>query len=182
MPVPPIVTASALATALPAAISVPREVVNQFGKLLQQLSGNSPSNSSQAKENKTLSASPKSSLNRDSLVSVLQKQTSELQQTIDKEIREALNKNGIPVNQAINFNLDSSGRIQVVGEHPQKEVIEKSLASRPELKEQMGRLSGLTTLMQASQKKGQATPPNSSNQQVGFQFRLTPSSSEIVAL
>lgn len=177
MPVPPIVTASALATALPAAISVPREVVNQFGKLLQQLSGNSPSSSSQAKENNNLSASAassKSSLNRDSLLSVLQKQTSQLQQTIDKEIREALNKNGIPVNQVINFNLDSYGRIQVVGEHPQKEVIEKSLVTRPELKEQMERLSGLTTLMQASQKEGQATSANSSNQQPGFQFKLTP--------
>ncbi len=180
MSILPITSATALvASAAPAAVNVATSAVSQFGVLLQGLipdlsASTSAKEVSQPAVDKPTAATSKLVLDK------LQSQASQLQSIIEKEIRNTLEKNGIPVQQNISFNLDAYGKIQVVGNHPQKEAIEKSLATHPELRDNIAKLSGLTNLLKAAKPRKPATDGQPQQPQE-FQIRLTAAGSEVIS-
>lgn len=179
MSILPITSATALVASVPTAVNVATSAVSQFGGLLQGLIPNlsastSAKEVSQPAANKPTEATSKLVLNK------LQSQASQVQSEVEKEIRETLEKNGIPVQQNISFNLDAYGKVQVVGNHPQKEAIEKSLATHPELRENIAKLSGLTNLLKAA-KPPKPTTGDEPQQPQEFQIQLTPTGSEVLS-
>jgi len=161
MSLPPVQSISQLFAAGTAVQSAATATSAKFADLLRPALLKSSEDSAEVGKKSEISELSSGSVSFQQNVSHLKAQTDAKTQSLQKQLLQLLEKNGIDLSGGLNLQLDSLGNVRVAGDHPAKAEIESLFARNDELADAFRSLANNAKFTNSLQQKTPATESSS---------------------